>query len=82
MFDWQKAFKVKTIKEKCKFLTATLTNIFHNFIPRKTKKMDYKTPERINSKINFPLKERKKLAKMFYKNSSDYNKNNLFFPVN
>ena len=44
--------------------------------------MDYKTPERINSKINFPLKERKKLAKMFYKNSSDYNKNNLFFQVN
>ena len=79
MFDWQKAFKVKTIKEKCKFLTATLTNIFHNFIPRKTKKMDYKIPERINSKINFPLKERKK---MFYKNSSDYNKNNLFFQVN
>ena len=59
MFDWQKAFKVKTIKEKCKFLTATLTNIFHNFIPRKTKKMDYKTPERINSQLNFPLKERK-----------------------
>ena len=81
MFDWQKPFKVKTIKEKCKFLTATLTNIFHNFIPRKTKKMDYKIPERINSKINFPLKERKK---MFYKNSSssDYNKNNLFFQVN
>lgn len=78
MFDWQKSFKVKTIK----FLTATLTNIFHNFIPRKTKKMDYKIPERINSKINFPLKERKKLVKMFYKNSSDYNKNNLFFQVN
>ena len=26
-----------------------------------------------------PLKERKKFAKIFYKNSFDYNKNNLFF---
>ena len=49
MFDWQKDFSGKTKNEKCKFLTATLTNIFHNFILHKTRNMNYKTPEWMNS---------------------------------
>ena len=66
MFDWQKAFRCKTINEKYNFLTATLTNVFHNFIPCKIKQVDYKTPERMNSMVISSLKERKQLAKIFY----------------
>ena len=43
-------------------------NIFENFIPHKTKKIDYKTPEWMNSMVISYLKKRKKLAKFFYKN--------------
>ena len=57
-------------------------NIFENFIPHKTKKFDYKTPEWMNSMVISSLKKRKKLAKIFYKNPSDYNKNVLFDQAN
>ena len=57
-------------------------NIFENFIPHKTKKFDYKTPEWMNSMVIYSLKKRKKLAKIFYKNPSDYNKNALFDQAN
>ena len=76
MFDWRSAFKGNTVNKNCKILT--LTNIFENFIPHKTKKFDYRTPEWMNSMVISSLKKRKKLAKFFYKNPSDYNKNALF----
>ena len=66
MFDWQKAFRGKTINEKYNFLTATLTDVFHNFIACKIKQGDYKTPERMNSMVISSLKERKQLTKIFY----------------
>ena len=73
MFDWQ-----------C-LITVTLTNIFHNFIPHKTKKRkkkDYKTLESMNSMIISSLKEQKKLSKIFYKNFLDCNKHKLFSRAN
>ena len=78
MFDWRSAFKSNTVNKNCKIRTDTLMNIFENFIPHKTKKFDYKTPEWMNSMVISSLKKRKKPAKMFYKNPSDYNKNALF----
>ena len=44
-FDWPKAFRNKNANESCKLLTNTFMNIFRNYIPYKTKKFDYKTPE-------------------------------------
>ena len=82
MFDWRSAFKDNTVNKYCKILTDTLINIFENFIPHKTKKFDYKTPEWMNSMVISSLKKRKKLAKIFYKNLSDYNKNALFDQAN
>ena len=50
MFDWQKAFKNKNTNEMTRILTNTLMNIFKNFIPHKTKNIDFKHPEWMKSK--------------------------------
>ena len=64
-------FKGKAMSEKCKFLTTTLPNIFYNLISHITKKMDYKTPERMNSMTISSQKEKKQLAGVSCKNPSD-----------
>lgn len=71
-------FQAQNSKRKMYVFAATLRNIFHNFIPHKTKSIDYKTPERISSTIISSLR----LLKIFYKNPSDFNKNVLFFHSN
>ena len=43
-----------------KVLAETLMNIFKNVILNKTKRIDYKTPKWMNSKVNSSLKARKK----------------------
>ena len=68
--------------EKCKFLTATLTNIFHNFILHKTKKNELQNVQMDELMIISSLKERKKLAKIFDKNPLDYSKSCLFSQAN
>ena len=50
MFDWLKAFKNKNKNEMTRIQTDTLMNIFKN-IPHKTKKLDCKHPEYVNSFI-------------------------------
>ena len=82
MFDWRSAFKGNTVNKNCKILTDTPMNIFENFIPHKTKKFDYKTPEWMNSMVISSLKKRKTPAKILYKNPADYNKNALFDQAN
>ena len=52
--------------------------IFHNFIPHKTKKIDYKTPEWINRSIKLSFKNRSKLTKR-YSNPTANNKEALDF---
>ena len=59
------------MSEKCKFLTTTLPNIFYSLISHITKKMDYKTPERMNSMTISSQKEKKQLAGVSCKNPSD-----------
>ena len=55
-FDWLKVFSKKSANENYKFLTDTLMNTFRNYIPHKTKKVDYKTPEWMNTLIISSLK--------------------------
>ena len=48
-FDWIRAFQNRNCNEKCKILSETLLNIFHNFIPHKIKKLIIK---RLNGLID------------------------------
>ena len=51
-----------------------MLNIFHNFIPHKIKKIDYKTPEWINRSIKLSLKKQSKLTKRYQSNPTANNK--------
>ena len=62
-FDWPKAFRNKNASENCKLLMDTLMNIFINYIPHKTKKFGYKTPEWMNTLIIFALTKGRYLKK-------------------
>ena len=48
MFDWSKVFLHRNANEKCKILTDTLLNVFKTFIPQKTQKFEFKTPNWMN----------------------------------
>ena len=81
-FDWSKTFRNKNTNENCRLLTVTLFNIFRNYIPHKTKKFDYKTPEWMNILIISALKNWSILVKRYYRNPSEYNKETLLNQVN
>ena len=81
-FDWPKAFRNKSANKNCKLLTDTLMNVFRNYIPHKTKKFDYKTPEWMNTLIISALKKRSILVKKYYRNPSEYNKETLLNQAN
>ena len=68
------AFHNKDINEKIKTLNETLCSIFHDFIPKKISKFDYKKPVWMNSEITLLLKKRLKLSKKYYNAPSDLNK--------
>ena len=72
-FDWPKAFRNKNANENCKLLMDTFMNIFRNYIPHKTKKFDYKTPE-WNKHFDHLCAKRSILVKRCYRNPSEYNK--------
>ena len=71
-FDWPKLFRNKNAK----------LYIFRNYIPHKTKKFDYKTPEWMNTLIISALKKRSILVKRYYRNPSEYNKETLLNQAN
>ena len=81
-FDWPKTFRNKNANENCKLLMDTLMNIFRNYIPHKTKKTDYKTPEWMNTLIISALKKRLILMKRYYRSPSEYNKETLLNQAN
>ena len=62
-FDWSKTFLHRSVNEKCKILTEILLNIFKNFIPNKTQKFDYKTPDWMNRSITLSLKKDQNLPR-------------------
>ena len=80
-FDWSKAFLHRNVNEKCKILTDILLNVFKNFIPHKTLKCDYKTPDWMDKSITLSLRKRSKLTKRYYANPTDYNKEMLLHQV-
>ena len=51
-----------------------MLNIFHNFIPHKINKCDYKTPEWINKSIKLSLKKQFKLTKRYHSSPTANNK--------
>ena len=63
-FDWSKAFFHRNANEKCKILNYILLNVFKNFIPQKTQKFDYKTPDCMNRSIALSLKKIKTYEEM------------------
>ena len=48
MFGWFTVFLHRNANEKCKILADTLLNVFKTFIPHKTQKFDFKTPNWMN----------------------------------
>ena len=50
IFDWQRAFSVKTINEKVSILTNTIINIVSNYAPNEVT-IDDRDPPWINDKI-------------------------------
>ena len=79
-FDWSKAFLHRNANEKYKILTDVLLIVFKNYIPHKTQKFDYKTPDWMNKSITLSLKKRSKFTKR-YANPTDYSKEILLRQV-
>ena len=65
--DWDFLFWRKSINKKVDILNECLTNIFHNFVPNKVIKCDYRQPPWMTDSINNKLKERAKLTKKYFK---------------
>ena len=59
-----------------------IMNIFRNYIPHKTKKLDYKTPEWMNTLIIYALKQCSILVKRYYRNRPEKHKETLLNQVN
>ena len=55
-FNWQYAFKRKTINEKLQVFSEGLMNILSNFVAHKLLKFNYKQPPWINLKISSSLR--------------------------
>ena len=62
-FDWSKAFLHRNTNEKCKILTDVSLNVFKDYIPHKTQKFDYKTPDWMNRSITLSLKKDQNLPR-------------------
>ena len=75
LVNWNDVFIKKTADEKVKSLNNILLNIFRNFIRNKVIKFDYKDPHCINPKVISSLRNRSKLTKRYYSNSTEDNKN-------
>ena len=65
--DWDFLFWRKSINKKVDILNECLTNIFHNFVPNKVIKCDYRQPLWMTDSKKNKLKERAKLTKKYFK---------------
>ena len=61
--DWEFLFWGKSINKKVDIVNECLKNIFHNFVPNKVIKCDYRQPPWVTYSIKNTLKERAKLRK-------------------
>ena len=65
--DWDFLFWGKSISKKVDILNECLKNIFHNFVPNKVIKCDYRQPAWVTYSMKNKLKERAKLTKKYFK---------------
>ena len=61
-------FQGKTVNQKVNILNECLLNVFHNFIPNKKVKFNYKNPLWMTEIVKSKLRERSNLVKRYYKN--------------
>ena len=66
--DWNFIFQEKTVNQKVNILNGCLLNVFHNFIPNKKIKFNYKDPPWMTEIVKSKLRERSNLVKRYYKN--------------
>ena len=66
--DWDFMFQRKTVNQKVHILNECLLNVFHNFIPNKKIKFNYKGPPWMTETVKSKLRERSNLVKRYYKN--------------
>ena len=66
--DWNFIFQGKTVNQKVNILNECLLNVFHNFIPNKKIKFNYKDPPWMTEIVKSKLRERSNLVKRYYKN--------------
>ena len=65
--DWDFLFWGKPMYKKIVILNEYLKNIFHNFVPNKVIKCDYRQPPWMTDSIKNKLNERPKLTKKYFK---------------
>ena len=66
--DWNFIFQEKTVNQKVNILNECLVNVFHNFIPNKKIKFNYKDPPWMTEIAKCKLREGSNLVKRYYKN--------------
>ena len=75
--DWEFLFHGANVNKKVDILNECLKNIFHNFIPNRIIKCNYRDPPWMTDVIRSKLKERSYLNKTYYKygeRKSDFEK--------
>ena len=75
--DWEFLFGEAKVNKNVVILNECLKTIFHNFIPNRIIKCNYRDPPWMNDVINSKLKERSYLTKIYYKygkRKSDFEK--------
>ena len=61
-------FQGKTVNQKVNILNECFLNVFHNFIPKKKIKFNYKDRPWVTETVKSKLRERSSLVKRYYKN--------------
>ena len=56
--DWDFIFQGKTVNKKVNIITGCFLNVFHNFIPNKKIKFNYKNPLWVTESVETKLRER------------------------
>ena len=70
--DWDCMFQGKTVNQNVDILNECLLNVFHNFLPNKKIKFNYKDPPWMTENVKSKLRERSNLVKRYYKNGKKY----------
>ena len=67
VWDYKNANSNYNVNKKIDILNECLKNIFHNFIPYRVIKCNYRHPPWMTDDVKTKLKERSKFTKKYYK---------------